>query len=161
MTPEAFQQEEYNRLTTEERERMNNRLAVWTLFFTVIGAFGFISIQDGKSAYAVLAMPYLLLCLAQFVRHNEAALKQIRKYLRKLAEDNNYQGYEHWVTTIPYVAQGSYMDALRNAFVLATIAAMASYVLHASLAWTPIALIDVLPLILMWRWLARKKRKYC
>lgn len=158
MQTDIFKQSEYDRLATEERDRMNARLQIWALFLSLVGAFGFITLQRGEDAYAVLVMPYLLLCLAQFVRHNESALKQIRKYLRKIAEDSQYQGYEHWVKTLPYVAQGSYMDALRNAFLLATVAAMVSYAAHSALVWTPMCLVDILPLVLIWKWLARKKR---
>lgn len=155
MEVEAFKKAEYERLTAEERDRMNARLTIWTLFLTIIGAFGFLSTQGLTGMYVGALAPYVLMYLAQLSRHNEAALKQVRKYLKKLAKEANYEGYETWCASLPRVAQGTYLDALRNALLTASLLAICSAAIHMPPIWLPMLLADIPPLVFIWRWLAK------
>jgi hypothetical protein len=165
VTQNEFSQREYDALRSEERDRMNGRTQVWATYLTIAGAFGFVSLQSGMSAYTVVLCPLLLACLARHVRHSEDVLKQVRKYLYQLEKTNEYCGYEHFTRAQVRPTHGGYMVALRDAFLLTDILAVTSilvrlYVDH-GLLWVGavILLIGVAAIVTTWRWFARPKKK--
>lgn len=109
---------EYAALRSEERDRINARLTIWTIFLSLVGVFGFASLQNSEAVYLLAVFPGLVACLAAHTRHSEDVLRSIRKYLYQLEQECDYKGYEHFTRTTPRPTHGGYLDALRAAFVL-------------------------------------------
>jgi hypothetical protein len=109
---------EYEALRAEERDRMNGRFQIWTLYISLVGAFGFASTQSTDIAYLAAVLPLLLACLARYTRQSEDVLRQIRKYLFLGEQRCRYEGYEHYGRATPRPTHGGHMKALRDAFLL-------------------------------------------
>lgn len=139
---------------------MNGRLQVWTIFLSMVGAFGLVSVQSGGVAYVAALFPLLAACLARHVRHSEDALRVIRKYLYKLEQATGHEGYEHFTRTIPRASHGGYMDALRDALLITQGLALAVVVAHLvadhAILWiVPVIGLLVAAMYLTWRWLKK------
>lgn len=147
---------EYDALRAEERDRMNGRLQVWTIFLSLVGAFGFVSVQSGMVAYVAALFPLLAACLARHVRHSEDALRQVRTYLYEIEKRCSYEGYEHFARSAPRVTHGGYLDALRDALFITQLLALATVVFrlvvdHASvLIILPLVGCEALALLVTW-----------
>lgn len=158
-----FARAEYDALRAEERDRMNARLAVWTVFFSLTGAFSLAVVQNGIAAYLLALYPALVACLALHTRHSEEVLKSIRKYLFQLERQCSYSGYEHFTRSTYRVAHGGYIDALKLAFVLSqflSTAFVAARLVNDHL--TPLCaalIIEAVIIALTWRWLCPPARK--
>jgi hypothetical protein len=152
---------EYEALRSEERDRMNARLQIWTIFLSLVGAFGLVSVQSGNLAYVAALFPFLACCLAKHVRHSEDALKLIRKYLYQIEKKAGYQGYEFFTRSQPRTTHGSYLDALRDALIITQVLATSVVIIrlasdHAMLLIIlPIISVEVLAMFLTWRWLKK------
>lgn len=152
---------EYESLRAEERDRMNGRLQVWTIFLSLVGAFGLVSVQSGAVAYVAALFPLLACCLARHVRHSEDALRIIRKYLYKLEKDADYPGYEHFTRTIPRASHGGYLDALRDALLITQGLALAVVVARLVsdqviwLAIVPVIALESVAIYFTWYWLKK------
>src|SRR5437763_139047 len=163
---DTFVEREYDALRAEERDRMNARMQVWTLYLTVVGAFSFVALQSGLGVYVVALCPLVLACLSRYARHNEDVLKQLRKYLYQLEQKNGYCGYEHFTGSVVRPTHGGYRSALRDAFLLTDVLALVSVLVRLSvdrvfLAIPVVLLIDVFAIVVTCFWLskARKRRK--
>lgn len=164
MTDNPLAQLEYEALRAEERDRMNGRTQVWTLYLTVVGAFGFVTVQGGMGTSIVVLCPLVLACLARYSRHSEDVLKQVRKYLYQLEEKSQYCGYEHFALVQMRKTHGGYRDALRDAFLLTDVLALASVLFrlsvdHVFLALPVVFLVDAFAIVLTWLWLSRSRRQ--
>jgi hypothetical protein len=148
---------EYEALRAEERDRMNARLQVWTIFLSLVGAFGFVSAQAGTVAYVASLFPLLACCLARHVRHSEDALRQVRKYLYEIEKRHEYEGYEHLTRSAPRSTHGGYLDALLITQVLAVtvvVVRLASDQFSLLIILLMIG-IEGVALFLTWRWLKK------
>lgn len=154
---------EYEALRTEERDRINARLQVWAIFVSLSSIFGVVSLQSGIIAYVVALFPLLCLGLAFHVRHSEEVLHQIRKYLYSVEKHYKYEGYEHFVREQPRAAHGSYLTALRYAFIATQCLAIAVFVVRLLLDHIPFVAVVIVVIMLMngyvlymtWRWLGK------
>jgi hypothetical protein len=151
---------EYEALRNEERDRMNARLQIWTIFLSLVGAFGLVSAQSGTIAYVVGLFPLLAMCLARHVRHSEDALRQIRKYLYQMEQAASYSGYEHYSRSAPRATHGGYLDALRDALITTQALALAVVVAHLlldhySLLIIPVITLESLTAYATLRWLKK------
>jgi len=152
---------EYEALRAEERDRMNARLQVWTIFLSLVGAFGLVSVQSGAVAYVAGLFPLLACCLARHVRHSEDALRLIRKYLYQIEKSVGYVGYEHFTRCQPRTTHGGYLDALRDALLVTQLLALAVVVLRLTsdqvtlLITIPVIGLEVAAMFLTWRWLKK------
>jgi hypothetical protein len=160
-----FVQIEYEAMRAEERDRMNARTAVWTLFLTIVGAFGFAVGISSASPYLGGAVPPLLLFLARHTRHSEDVLRQIRAYLYQLEKANNYAGYEHYTRGITRSTHGSHKTALRDAFLLTDILAVVSTLSRLTAEHAPllgvisVLLTGIVAMMLTWRTLSASKKR--
>jgi hypothetical protein len=163
MQTEDFAKLEYEALRAEERDRMNARLQIWTIYLSLVGAFGLVSVQSGNIAYITGLFPLLACCLARHIRHSEDALCQVRKYLYQLEKLYNYQGYEHYSRSISRVTHGGYLDALRDALLVTQALALVVIVLHLlsdQITWLiilPVIGLEVMAMFLTWHWLRKGK----
>jgi hypothetical protein len=152
---------EYEALRAEERDRMNARLQVWTIFLSLVGAFGLVSVQSGPVAYVAGLFPLLACCLARHVRHSEDALRLIRKYLYQIEKTASYEGYEHFTRCQSRTTHGGYLDALRDALLVTQLLALTVVVLrlvtdHLSLLIIlPVIGLEVAAMFLTWHWLKK------
>jgi hypothetical protein len=152
---------EYEALRTEERDRINARLQVWAIFVSLSSIFGVVSLQSGIIAYVVALFPLLCLCLAFHIRHSEEVLHQIRKYLYSVEKRHEYEGYEHFVREQTRATHGSYLSALRYAFIATQLLAIIVLTARLLLDNAPFAIIVVIILIngyllyITWRWLKK------
>lgn len=154
---------EYEALRTEERDRINARLQVWAIFVSLSSIFGVVSLQSGMIGYVVALFPLLCLCLAFHVRHSEEVLHQIRKYLYSVEKRYTYEGYEHFVREQPRAAHGSYLTALRYAFMATQCLAVVVLIVRLWLDHVPFVEITIVVTILInscvmymtWRWLGK------
>jgi hypothetical protein len=154
---------EYEALRTEERDRINARLQIWAIFVSLSSIFGVVSLQSGMIGYVVALFPLLCLCLAFHVRHSEEVLRQIRKYLYSVEKHYKYEGYEHFVREQPRAAHGSYLAALRYAFIATQCLAIAVLVVRLWLDRIPFVEVAIVVAILInsclmyitWRWLGK------
>lgn len=157
---------EYESLRSEERSRMESRLTVLGLFFTLVGAFGVASVQNTSVAYLLSLFPPVLACMALYVRHSEDTLRSVRKYLYALEQKYSYSGYEDWIRNNPRLFKGGHVDALRYMFVLAQSLACIVFILrlfHDHLFWIFIVLTFILEVSLValtWKWLSKKSLAY-
>lgn len=160
MSDETLLTSEYEALRAEERDRMNARLQVWTIWLSLIGAFGFLSLQGDTLAYAAALYPFLTACLARHVGHSEEVLRQIRKYLYRCEQRLSYEGYEHFTRTQPRPSHGGYLAALQQLFLLtqlvATILVVGRLILG-QLLWVGVvvALGEIALMVLTYRWVRR------
>lgn len=158
-----FAKAEYEALRAEERDRMNARLAIWTLYFSLTGAFSLAVVQSGLAAYLLALYPAFVACLALHTRHSEEVLKTIRKYLFQLEKQLSYSGYEHYSRSVVRMSHGGYIDALKLAFVLSQI--LATLFVGARLVGdhlTPCCaalVLEIGVMVLTWRWLCPPARK--
>jgi hypothetical protein len=165
MTPDTLTQLEYEALRAEERDRMNGRAQVWTLYLTIVGAFGLAALQGSSGPDVVALCPLVLCCLARHSRHNEDVLRMVRKYLYQLEVTNNYQGYEHFTRLSQRPAHGGYRAALRDAFLLTDALSTASVLVHLWSDHAPllvclaVLLVDLAAIGVTWRWLSKPARK--
>ncbi|HEY7415053.1 MAG TPA: hypothetical protein VH593_07660 [Ktedonobacteraceae bacterium] len=156
---------EYEALRAEERDRMNARLTIWTVFLSLTGAFSLASLQNSEIAYLLAVYPALVACLALHTRHSEEVLRAIRKYLFQFEKLQNYSGYEHYSRSVSRLSHGGHIDALRIAFVLSQ--ALASFVVclhlysdHVALpVIVGLALVELAIVVITWRWLYPRKKK--
>jgi hypothetical protein len=152
---------EYGALRAEELARENARLQVWTVFLSLVGAFGLVSVQGGLVAYVTALFPLLVLCLARHVRHSEDVLHQVRSYLYQLEKQYGYRGYEHFSRSVVRSSHGGHITALRDAFVLTQLLAVGVVVMrlvfdHVGLVVVVLAVvIQGVVLVLTWRWLKK------
>jgi hypothetical protein len=154
---------EYEALRTEERDRINARLQVWAIFVSLSSIFGVVSLQGGMIGYVVALFPLLCLCLAFHVRHSEEVLRQIRKYLYSVEKRYTYEGYEHFVREQPRATHGSYLSALRYAFIATQCLAIAVLVARLMLDRIPFVAVAIVIMMLLngyvlymtWRWLGK------
>jgi hypothetical protein len=154
---------EYEALRTEERDRINARLQIWAIFVSLTSIFGVVSLQTGIIAYVVALFPLLCLCLAFHVRHSEDVLHQIRKYLYAVEVRHDYQGYEHFIREQTRVTHGSYLAALRYAFISTQCLAIAVFIVRLLLDHMPFVAVAIIVVILIngyllfltWRWLGK------
>jgi hypothetical protein len=154
---------EYEALRTEERDRINARLQIWAIFVSLSSIFGVVSLQNGIIAYVVALFPLLCLCLAFHVRHSEEVLRQIRKYLYSVEERYRHKGYEHFVREQVRAAHGSYLTALRYAFIATQCLAIVVLVVRlwldhisfVAVAIVVVVLINGYVLYMTWRWLGK------
>jgi hypothetical protein len=159
--PEELAKLEYEALRAEERDRMNARLQIWTIFLSLVGAFGFVSVQSGIVAYVAALFPFLACCLARHVRHSEDALRILRKYLYQIEKEAGYSGYESFTRSQPRTTHGGYLDALRDALLITQLLALTIVVLrlvtdHFSLLIILSGIsLEVVAMCLTWRWLKK------
>jgi hypothetical protein len=152
--------------TIEERDRINARLQIWTIFVSLTSIFGVVSLQSGISAYVVAIFPLLCLCLAFHVRHSEDVLHQIRTYLYAVEKRHDYKGYEHFTREQTRATHGSYLAALRYALIAAQCLAIAVLIARLLLDHMPFVAIAIIVVILIdgyllgltWRWLSKERR---
>jgi hypothetical protein len=158
-----FAREEYAALRAEERDRMNARLTVWTVYLSLTGAFSLAVVQAGIGAYLLALYPAIVACLALHTRHSEEVLKSIRKYLFQLEKQAQYAGYEHFTRSTYRVSHGGYIDALRIAFVLSQSLATAFIATRlVSDHLTPVCaalVIEAVVIGLTWSWLCPPAHK--
>ena len=162
---DTLMQLEYEALRAEERDRMNGRAQVWTLYLTIVGAFIFVTSQSGMVALLVALCPLLLACLARHSRHSEDVLKQLRKYLYQLEVTHQYSGYEHFTRVNVRKTYGGYRVALRDAFLLTDGLAVVNvlsqlYMDHVSL-WLYFLVLsaDGVAIVFTWLWLSRSRKR--
>jgi hypothetical protein len=161
MPSEDLAKLEYEVLRAEERDRMNARLQVWTIFLSLVGAFGLVSVQSGTVAYVAALFPLLACCLARHVRHSEDALRVIRKYLYQIEKRADYEGYEHFTRCQPRTTHGGYLDALRDALLITQLLALAVVVIRLALDHFSLLIIvaviavELFAAALTWRWLKK------
>jgi len=119
-------------LRSQERDRMNERGHLWTLFVSLATGFGVIGSQGGQMVYLVLLFPVLLAFVAMHIRNSEDTLKQIRKYLYRQEQAAGYQGYEHFSRdpANTRASHGGYRKALRGAFCTTGAIALGGVILH-------------------------------
>lgn len=151
---------EYEALRTEERDRMNARLQIWTIFLSLASAFGLASTQSSTITYVAVLFPLLAACLARHVRHSEDALRQVRTYLYQIEKQASYQGYEHFTRCQTRTTHGGYLDALRDALLIAQGLAVAVVVVrlvadHAFLWVAPVISLEIVAMVMTWRWLKK------
>lgn len=152
---------EYEALRTEERDRINARLQIWAIFVSLSSIFGVVSLQSGMIGYVVALFPLLCLSLAFHVRHSEEVLRQIRKYLYSVEKRYTYEGYEHFVREQPRATHGSYLAALRYAFMATQCLAVAVLVVRLLLDHVSLVVVVVVVLIngyvlyMTWKWLGK------
>lgn len=115
---------EYEALQAEKLARINARLAIWSIFLTLVGAFGFAGVQSSDINVLVALYPVLVSCLARHAGHNEAVLTQVKHYLFRIERLRGYVGYEHFNRRERSFAHGSHLKALRDAFVLTEVLAV-------------------------------------
>jgi hypothetical protein len=152
---------EYGALRAEELARENARLQVWTVFLSLAGAFGVVSVQGGLVAYVVVLFPLLVLCLARHARHSEDVLRQVRSYLYRLEKQYGYGGYEHFSRSVVRSSHGGHIMALRDAFVLTQLLAVG--VVSVRLALDHVVLVVIVlalvvqgvVVVLTWCWLRK------
>src|SRR4030095_873352 len=133
-------------LRSQERDRMNERGQLWTIFISLASGFGFIATQGGHMPYLLLLFPVLLAFLAMHIRNSEDTLKQIRKYLYRQEQAVGYQGYEHFVRAPENTrtSHGGYKKALRGAFCTTGTLALGGVVLHMMLFHVTLLIIVVI-----------------
>lgn len=154
---------EYEALRTEERDRINARLQVWAIFVSLSSIFGVVSLQSGIIGYVVALFPLLCLCLAFHVRHSEEVLRLIRKYLYSVEKRYTYEGYEHFVREQTRAAHGSYLTALRFAFIATQCLAIAVLIVRLWLDHVPLVAVAIVVIMILngyvlymtWRWLEK------
>jgi len=165
VSTDTLEQKEYDALRAEERDRMNGRTQVWTLYLTIVGAFGFVTLQGGMSSYTVALCPLLLACLARHSRHSEDVLKMLRGYLYQLEQKSEYHGYEHFTRGFVRSTNGGYRVALRDAFLLTDILALGSVLVrfHVDHVFPVVSLVvflfEIAAIVMMWRWLSRPSKR--
>src|SRR5579884_2232277 len=127
MTADELAQSEVADLRQEERDRMTARLQFWQLYFALASvfavAFGVAGLRVGPYLLAVL--PIFQAFLARYIGHSEAVLKQIRKYLYVVEQRVGHEGYETYVRKMPRPSHGSYLSALRDAFLVTDVLVLA------------------------------------
>jgi hypothetical protein len=161
MQSEDIAKLEYEALQAEGRDRMNARLQVWTIFLSLVLAFGLAGVQSGPAAYVAGLFPVLACCLARHVRHSEDALRQVRKYLYQVEKAASYEGYEHYSRCQPRATHGGYLDALRDALLVTQMLALAVVVIRLAsdqvtlLIIVPVIGLEVAAMFLTWRWLKK------
>jgi hypothetical protein len=168
LNPEELAKLEYEALRAEERDRMNARLTVWGLYLTIVSVFGFASIQAGTTLYVIGLCPFLLACLARYTRHSEDVLRVTRKYLYKVEQASQVQGYEHFTRSMTRASHGGHVTSLRDAFLLTDL--LASVMIIARLVQDhvvfhlatvvfpvalPVSLAEGTAIIFTYRWLRR------
>lgn len=152
---------EYEALKAEDRDRVNARLQVWTIFILLVSVFTGISIQQNSVAYVVIILPLLIGCLVLHVRHSEDALRQVRKYLYQMEQRYSYEGYEHYSRCILRKTHGGYLEALKYAFQITDTLAIGVVAFHLFsdhvtwLAIIPLALVEMGVLYLTEKWLKK------
>jgi hypothetical protein len=163
--PDTLAQLEYEALRAEERDRMNGRTQVWTLYLTIVGVFGFVTVQSGMSSSLVALCPLVLACLARHSRHSEDVLKQVRKYLYLLEEKSGYCGYEHFTRSVVRPTYGGYIVALRDAFLLTDVLALTGVLLRLYEVHVPllvsiaVSLVDLVAIVFTCLWLSRSSKR--
>jgi len=153
-------------LRSQERDRMNERGQLWTIFISLSTGFGFIATQGGQVVYLTLLFPVLLAFLSMYIRNSEETLKQIRKFLYQQEQAASYRGYEHFVRTPENTraSHGGYKKALRGAFSVTGMLALGGVVLHMmSHVVLPLILavvvVEVVVLVFTWRELSPRQKK--
>jgi 4-hydroxybenzoate polyprenyltransferase len=153
-------------LRSQERDRMNERGQLWTIFISLASGFGFIATQGGAMAYLLLLFPVLIAFLAMHIRNSEDTLKQIRKYLYRQEQAVGYQGYEHFVRAPENTrtSHGGYKKALRGAFCTTGTLALGGVVLHMVLSHVvlliivPVFFIETAVIVFTWYELSNRKK---
>lgn len=115
---DEFKKSEFSELQQEKRDRMNARLQIWTVFISLVSAFSLAGIQSGKTAYLVSLYPYLAACLARYAGHNESIIDQIKAYLLKIEQEQNFNGYEQYNKASKRRSSGGHKRSLRDAIAL-------------------------------------------
>lgn len=117
---------EYEALQAEKRDKMNSRLQIWSLFFGLVGAAGFASVQAGSLGSLVALYPLLAACLARYSGHSERVLDQVKRRISAIEIANGYSGYEQENKALASVRRsGGHVKALRDALLLTEIVATA------------------------------------
>src|SRR5436305_154240 len=96
ISPEKLAELDYEAAQAEKRNRLGERLQVWSLLFALVSGFGLASVQSGNISYVVMLYPLLACCIARAVGHSEAVLDQLKAYLLKIEQDSSYVGYEKY-----------------------------------------------------------------
>lgn len=108
-----------------ERDRINERLTIWSLFLTMTTIFGYIGAQSNDQALIVGLFPLLVSCLAQHIDASEITLKEKRDELYHQEEAvgitaSGQHYYQEKKTSAPEkhkkLASGGNKKALRKAF---------------------------------------------
>jgi uncharacterized membrane protein len=154
-------------LRSQERDRMNERGQLWTIFISLASGFGFIATQGGYMPYLLLLFPVLLAFLSMHIRNSEDTLKQIRKYLYKQEQAAGYQGYEYYVRAPENTraSHGGYKKALRGAFCTTGTLALGAVVLHMVLSHMALLIIlavvaaETAVIVFTWRQLGTRKKR--
>lgn len=146
MTPERFSEMDYEGAQAEKRNRLGERLQVWSLLFALVTGFGLVSAQSGNVSYVVLLYPMIACCLARAVGHSEAVLDQVKAYLLDVEEKRGYSGYEKYNEShkLKSSSSGGHKKALRDALMLTESLATALVVWRLLEAHMPIAAVVVL-----------------
>lgn len=151
---------EYSALQQEKRDRMNARLSIWSLVFTLVSGFGLASLQGGTVGDLVGLYPPLSACLARYAGHSEAVLDQIKRYLFDLEEAQGYGGYEHYNAEHPlrFAASGGHKYALRLVLLVTEAGATLAFSVRlVAQGWYGLAALAVLlesgALLATWRFL--------
>jgi hypothetical protein len=120
---------EYEKLQDEKNGRIQARLQIWSVFLALVGAFFIAGLQSGSISWSILIYPVAAAFLAQFAGHNETIIDRIKAYLHQFEEVHNYQGYEHYNSSI-LKRSGSQVKALAGAIVATDVLAVAIGVTH-------------------------------
>jgi hypothetical protein len=121
---------EFEALQQEKRDKLNNRLQVWSLLVGLVGASGVASVQSGAVAYVVLLYPLVAACVARYAGHSESVLNQVKAYLLELEKRAGYVGYEQFNKSNGRKGVGAHMRALRDAILLTDVLAVVAVVLR-------------------------------
>jgi hypothetical protein len=119
MKAEEIEVQELAALYDEKRDKLNARLAVWSLLLTLFGAVGYASVQPGLSGYLGVLYPLLAATIARFAGHSERILDRVKQRIYRIEQDADYCGYEHENAEQPHKGSGGHLKALRD-FILLT-----------------------------------------
>lgn len=130
IAPERLAELEFEALQQEKRDKLNNRLQVWSLLVGLVGASGVASVQSGAVAYVVLLYPLVAACVARYAGHSESVLNQVKAYIFELETRAGYSGYEQFNKSCKRKTVGSHMTALRDAILLTDVLAVVAVVIR-------------------------------
>ncbi len=167
LSPEMIAQVDREFLRSQERDRINERGQLWTIFVSLATGFGILAAQSSEMAYLTLLFPVLLAFLAMHIRNSEETLKQIRKFLYRQEQAVGYEGYEHFVRAPENTraSHGGYKKALRGVFCTTGSLALGGVVLHMVLSHVTLLIILIVVitqtavLVFTWRQLSNRKKR--
>jgi hypothetical protein len=109
---------ELEALYCEKRDKLNARLAIWSLLLTLFGAFSYAGTQSGVAGYVIVCYPLLAGCIARFARHSERVLDRVKRHIYQIEKASGYVGYEHQNVSGSTNGSGAHIKALRDFAIL-------------------------------------------